>query len=52
MLPTKERINRKMDKQADRHIDTNKHFPFEEDNLIDAILLLLFILHIVLISWM
>ena len=25
-------INRKIDKQADRHIDTNKHFPLEEDN--------------------
>ena len=29
MLQTKERKNRKIDKQADRHIDTNKHFPFE-----------------------
>ena len=32
MLQTKERINRKIDKQVDRHIDTNKHFYFEEDN--------------------
>ena len=28
----KKRINRKIYKQADRHIDTNKHFPLEEDN--------------------
>ena len=32
MLQTKEGINRKIDKQVDRHINTNKHFPFEEDN--------------------
>ena len=32
MLQRKERINRKIDKQAERHIDTNKHFTVEEDN--------------------
>ena len=32
MLQMKERINRKLYKQADRHIDTNKHFSLEEDD--------------------
>ena len=32
MLQRKEQINRKTNKEADRHIDTNKHFPLEEDN--------------------
>ena len=32
MLQTKERTNRKINKQADRHIDTNKYFTFEKDN--------------------
>ena len=31
MLQTNERINRKINKQADRHIETNKTFPLEED---------------------
>ena len=32
MLQTKERTNRKIDKQADKHFDANKHFPLENDN--------------------
>ena len=32
MLQILERINRKIYKQADRHIDANKHFSFEEDD--------------------
>ena len=32
MLQTKERINRKINEQAETHIDINKHFDLEEDN--------------------
>ena len=32
MLKTKEQTSRKINKQADRHIDTNKQFPLEVDS--------------------
>ena len=35
----KKTINGKIDKQADRHTDTNKHFPLEENNRCNTIVI-------------